>query len=92
MISPSQGILAGGTKLIITGRHLGESIEIKYGAYIAVSTSCSDESCEVITPPGYAADIGREFNISITSQLGETIQTQFQFSYIENPVDKTEEL
>jgi hypothetical protein len=59
-VNPIVGILAGGTRLTLTGHGFpSERLTLEFGTYSATSTEhCSPTRCSVLTPPGRLDDVG----------------------------------
>ena len=86
-ISPDKGIVAGRTRITVTGQNFPElNILMSYGNYDAASMEpCSQTVCFVMTEPGDSSDIGVQLPISLTFQGQTPITTPFTFTYKSNP-------
>jgi choice-of-anchor C domain-containing protein len=51
-VQPSLGPAAGGTTVTVTGSNLLEADQINFGTKPALSGSCTDFQCTVVSPPG----------------------------------------
>ena len=86
-ISPDIGILAGGTRLTLSGQNFIPGIVLmSYGDYVTASSEpCTHTTCFVMTSPGKLADAGIKVPISLTFPGLEPISTSFTFTYKPNP-------
>ena len=85
-ISPGIGILAGGTRLTLTGCGFIPEIVMSYGDYATTSSElCSLTTCFVTTPAGKSVDVGIELPISLIFRGQEPVTTSFTFTYQPNP-------
>ena len=87
IISPDVGILAGGTRITVTGQNFPQrNVIMSYGNYNSASLeTCSHTTCFVITPPGNSSEVGVQLPVSLTFHGQVSIPTPFTFTYQPNP-------
>ena len=86
-ISPNVGILAGGTRITVTGQDFPQRpASMSYGEYVATSLdACLQTTCLLMTSPGNSSDVGVQLPIILTFQGQAPINTPFTFTYQPNP-------
>ena len=86
-ISPDVGILAGGTRITVTGQDFPQSnVIMSYGRYNSASLeTCSPTTCFVMTPPGNSSEVGVQLPVSLIFPGQASIPTPFTFTYQPNP-------
>ena len=86
-ISPDVGILAGGTRITVTGQDFPQrNVIMSYGHYNSASLEkCSHTTCFLMTPPGSSSDVGVQLPVSLTFHGQTSIPTPFTFTYKPNP-------
>ena len=86
-ISPDVGILAGGTRITVSGQNFPQhNVMMSYGQYNSTSLeTCSDTTCFVMTPPGNSSDVGVQLPVSLIFHDQASIPTPFTFTYQPDP-------
>ena len=86
-ISPEIGILAGGTRLTLTGQNFPPSqVILLYGNYSATSIeACSPTTCIVLTPTAEPEDVENQLQITVIFPGYTPIPIHFVFVYKTNP-------
>ena len=86
-ISPDVGILAGGTRITVTGQNFPKrNVTMSYGNYNSASLeTCSHTTCFVMTPPGNSSEVGVQLPVSLTFHGQAPIRTSFTFTYQTDP-------
>jgi IPT/TIG domain len=85
-IGPTEGPLAGGTSVMITGEYLGEVESIKFGE--AEANVVAGSATELtVTSPAHAAGA---VDVTVTTPVGRSeIRSADEFTYVAAPVNET---
>ena len=86
-VSPDVGILAGGTRITVTGQDFPQRhVIMSFGHYNSASLErCSHTTCFVMTPPGNSSEAGVQLPVSLMFPGQAPIPTPFTFTYQPNP-------
>ena len=86
-ISPNVGILAGGTRITVTGQDFPQrNVTMSYGHYNSASLeTCSRTTCFVMTPPGNSSEVGLQLPVSLIFSGQVSNPTPFTFTYQPDP-------
>ena len=86
-ISPDVGILAGGTRITVSGQNFPQrNVTMSYGRYTAASLeTCSTTRCFLMTPPGDSSEVGVQLPVFLMFYGQASIPTSFAFTYQPNP-------